>query len=265
MLSFGLNLKPSSDVNLIFPLAGKWVCNPYRIQEMARSRKQKCVVFSIGSNNDFSFEEAILQDIPECEVHTFDHTINPSHVPAGVKFHRWGLGTRNEGNVKTLSTMLKELKIGENHSIEILKVDIEGQGAPKFSLEDIILQTEVFGNTLRGKCTTLTCIQFDSLCVWLFFPSTNCVGTEWKVFVGSDSGPDQGLLSRGDFPFVRQILIELHPKTSISATKNFFKLMEAQQYVITHKEPNTCMPSKKKPQCSSNRFGCPTNPALPTT
>jgi hypothetical protein len=51
----------------------KWVCDPHRIDP------DNCLVYSFGSNNEFSFEEAILRDISaKCEIHTFDPTIGPT-------------------------------------------------------------------------------------------------------------------------------------------------------------------------------------------
>jgi hypothetical protein len=45
---------------------GKWICDPHRI-----TKQDNCLVYSIGSNNDFSFEQAILDHIgPHCEIHT---------------------------------------------------------------------------------------------------------------------------------------------------------------------------------------------------
>lgn len=96
---------------------------------MAREQGKKCVVFSIGSNNDFSFEESIVNELPECEVHTFDHTITPKAVPSGVNFHAWGIGTEDVGSVKTLDSIMKALNIGSEHSLEILKIDVEGAGS----------------------------------------------------------------------------------------------------------------------------------------
>lgn len=34
-----------------------------------------CVVFSIGSNGEASFEAAILDEFPHCQMHTFDPTL----------------------------------------------------------------------------------------------------------------------------------------------------------------------------------------------
>ena len=45
---------------------GKWICDPHRI-----AKQDDCLVYSIGSNNDFSFEQAILDNIGQhCEIHT---------------------------------------------------------------------------------------------------------------------------------------------------------------------------------------------------
>lgn len=45
---------------------GKWICDPHRISE-----QEDCLVYSVGSNNDFSFEQSVLNDIgPHCEIHT---------------------------------------------------------------------------------------------------------------------------------------------------------------------------------------------------
>ena len=46
---------------------GKWICDPHRIRE----EQEECLVYSVGSNNDFSFEQAILEVVGEhCEIHT---------------------------------------------------------------------------------------------------------------------------------------------------------------------------------------------------
>lgn len=67
------------------------MCDPHRLAAPGT----ECLVCSIGSENKFDFEEAVLKDIgPHCEVHTFDHTIgsNPAGRPDAVQFHPWGLG-----------------------------------------------------------------------------------------------------------------------------------------------------------------------------
>ncbi|KAK9823889.1 hypothetical protein WJX72_006201 [[Myrmecia] bisecta] len=54
-------------------LQGKWICN---VADM----KAPCLVFSLGSFNDYAFEEAILQHTP-CEVHTYDCTVDGNSSP----------------------------------------------------------------------------------------------------------------------------------------------------------------------------------------
>ena len=104
---------------------GKWVCDPHRIIQNNKS----CLVYSIGSDNDFSFEHGILTDVSsECEIHTFDPTIGkiPVDVPSeNIHFHPWGLAQEDGGDYKTLPSIIKELG-HTGHTIDILKIDCEG-------------------------------------------------------------------------------------------------------------------------------------------
>lgn len=75
-----------------------------------------------------SFEEGIVQAMPACEVHTFDHTIVAKKVPDGVTFHKWGLAETNNGSLKTLLSITRELGHDQpNVSLELLKIDVEGK------------------------------------------------------------------------------------------------------------------------------------------
>ena len=115
--AFSERLGPAGD-------GGKWVCDPGSIGP-------NCLVYSLGSNNDFRFEIAVHELLPQCEIHTFDHTIdsNPSNKPPYVHFHQWGLAaTDEESGQQTNMFTLKQLAAKLEHSdrmIEILKVDIE--------------------------------------------------------------------------------------------------------------------------------------------
>ena len=104
---------------------GKWVCDPHRITK----NKQSCLVYSVGSENDFSFEEGVWLDVsPECEIHTFDPTIGeqPSNLSAGnIHFHPWGLAAQDNGTSKTLPSIVKDLG-HTGREIDILKIDCEG-------------------------------------------------------------------------------------------------------------------------------------------
>lgn len=109
---------------------GKWVCDPHRIAAEAERSQQSCLVYSVGSNNDFGFEEAILQNISsDCEVHTFDPTVgeHPSNLPAHgkIQFHPWGLAAVDKNEYKTMATIRKELGHAQRE-VDILKIDCEG-------------------------------------------------------------------------------------------------------------------------------------------
>eukprot|EP01066_Platyproteum_vivax_P015853 Platyproteum_vivax@DN694_c0_g1_i1.p1 len=98
---------------------GKFVCDPHRISK-------DCLVYSIGSNNDWSFEQSVRK-LMKCEIHTFDHTITPINKPNYIQFHKIGLGPHNSTNesMPSLLTMIDQLG-HHDRPIDILKVDCEG-------------------------------------------------------------------------------------------------------------------------------------------
>jgi hypothetical protein len=96
---------------------GKWVCNPQGL-------KARCNVISIGSDNDFSFEEALHTLNPACDIHTFDHTIEPN-APAFVHFHPFGISDTQTGRLLTMEGIIQ--MAGFTHKeIDIVKIDCEG-------------------------------------------------------------------------------------------------------------------------------------------
>jgi len=101
---------------------GKWVCDPYKI-----AGNKDCKVISIGSKNQFDFEESILELNPHCEIHTFDHTVeDPSNKPPAVHFHPYGLGAVDEPPIYTWRTLMSKAGLKPGAVIEILKIDCEG-------------------------------------------------------------------------------------------------------------------------------------------
>jgi len=112
-------LGPSGD-------GGKWVCDPHRIE------RNNCLLYSVGSSNDWSFETAVYEHLG-CEIHTFDHTMSVIiGQPNFVNFHKIGLGEfpgdseppRN-GSVTSLTNLIDMLG-HSNRTIDILKIDCEG-------------------------------------------------------------------------------------------------------------------------------------------
>jgi hypothetical protein len=99
---------------------GKWVCDPYCLL-----KRRDCLVYSIGSMNDFTFEESLAAF--QCEIHTFDHTVEVPRPPPEIHFHSIGISAfeNKSGQLESLAMMIHEL----GHSgriIDILKIDVEG-------------------------------------------------------------------------------------------------------------------------------------------
>jgi len=103
-----------------------------------------CIIYSVGSSGDFSFEQAVLKRT-KCSVHTFDCTysgvVQPGYDldPARFTYHKWCLGRpKVNGREGASETNYKPVEGGEyleyaevvsrlNHSrVDVLKIDIEG-------------------------------------------------------------------------------------------------------------------------------------------
>lgn len=114
-------------------------------QTEGKEIRNGCLVYSVGSNGDFRFEEGFQKRLPgACEIHTFDFTNYAGRVPPGknIFFHHWGLKpsyneTRNyklsrfPQNIppnkpfKTFQETVKELG-HEGRPIDVFKIDCEG-------------------------------------------------------------------------------------------------------------------------------------------
>jgi hypothetical protein len=116
---------------------GKWVCDIHRFQQINNTTK---LVYSFGSQGDFSFESAIKTELPNAEIHTFDMGLYkcPDNV---CIFHQARLGDGKSDNSKSLQMIINELG-HQNREIHILKVDIEGS---EFKLFDELFkyQTDI--------------------------------------------------------------------------------------------------------------------------
>lgn len=106
---------------------GKWICDPHRLTQRASSG-QGCLVYSIGSVGDASFETATYESIsPLCEIHTFD--LNPwssytsAPLPKFVNYHTQRIG--REPPSKTIPQIVEELG-HKGRTIDLFKIDCEG-------------------------------------------------------------------------------------------------------------------------------------------
>ncbi|TPX64609.1 hypothetical protein SpCBS45565_g05738 [Spizellomyces sp. 'palustris'] len=96
------------------------------------SESRKCVIFSVGSNGQFDFEQDMHRLFPACTIHTFDCT--GSWQDPSTKLHPWCMGgedkTDDKGRqYKRMSTVSKELGV---ETISLLKMDIENFEWPFF-------------------------------------------------------------------------------------------------------------------------------------
>ncbi|CAF3461909.1 unnamed protein product [Rotaria socialis] len=100
---------------------GKWACDIYKLQT---NNSQIPLIYSFGSNGDFSFEEAVKDILPNSEIHTFDKDLYtcPNEI---CTFHQAILGNGKKKGSKPLKRIINELH-HHKRRIDILKVDIEG-------------------------------------------------------------------------------------------------------------------------------------------
>ena len=100
---------------------GKWVCDIHRFEQL---KTPNILVYSFGSNGDFSFEQAVKEQIPSSEIHTFDMGV--FQCPFNVcTYHQARIGNGKTNISKSLGMLMNELGHQKRH-IHILKVDIEG-------------------------------------------------------------------------------------------------------------------------------------------
>ena len=97
-----------------------------------------CVVYSLGSNNQWEFELSILSRFPHCQVFTFDCTSRPPATPTpGLHFANSCVGARDEVMDGRQFYRLQSLMERRGHAgVSLLKMDVEGA------------EMEVFGQLL---------------------------------------------------------------------------------------------------------------------
>lgn len=99
---------------------GKWICQPSCLLS-----NNNCTVLSIGSYNDFGFENAIVNNYG-CNVSTFDHTVSNPTPPSQVSFYPFGIATKSEGQLKTINQLSEIAGLHNKSLIDVFKIDCEG-------------------------------------------------------------------------------------------------------------------------------------------
>ena len=116
---------------------GKWVCDVHKVQ----LKKVTPLIYSLGSNGDFSFEEAIKKELPRAEIHTFDQSLYKCPQNTCI-FHQAKLGDGRLNGTKSLQQVIAELG-HQQREIDILKVDVEGN--------EYVLFEDFFGKPLKNN------------------------------------------------------------------------------------------------------------------
>jgi hypothetical protein len=174
----------------------KYVCDPHRLESF-----DDCLVYSVGSNGNFRFEEGLLALAPNCEIHIFDPDDYESKMESrGMKnahYHQWGLHTSYKYN---------QTAVSENYGDRF-------QDGSKLS-------------NLAFKTLQETMAELGHVGRRIDMFKIDCEGCEWRTY-------RDWIFGNVD---LRQIFIEVHNYPLIGNT--FFEDIHKQGYVIFHKEPN---------------------------
>ena len=116
---------------------GKWICDPDALFDERGAHP--CAVLSVGSNDDFTFERALIE-AHGCLVHVYDHTSKPPDYAgekhctwcldrSKIRFFKHGLAPRPDasGTFVTLGHMVKTLARDAGlGAVSLAKIDCEG-------------------------------------------------------------------------------------------------------------------------------------------
>jgi len=97
--------------------------------ESGAKKHADCIIYSLGSNNQFGFEAAVKGEVGStCDIHTFDCTGNWSHP--STTFHSWCLGRAPDNEEEARKPLYKSFfditkELGHEY-VSFLKMDTEG-------------------------------------------------------------------------------------------------------------------------------------------
>ena len=176
---------------------GKWLCGVRTVL----SQKSPCLVYSIGSKGEVSFEVGIQEKLPKCEIHIFDPTLtfeqrkNVDNLLHDIHFHDIGLGSENG-----------ELRIKNRKSLWTQKTKS-------------IYKVQTLGSMMSNLGHT-----------WIDVLKIDIEGGEWDIF--------KKLFESPQIIPATQIQIELHFLGDAKTVLNFFENMEKRRFRVFSVEPN---------------------------
>jgi len=207
--------------------------NPEALIKVAQERYErtglKCLIYSVGSRGDFSFEIAFAEYITKissdshiCEIHVFDpkdfsHLV-PSNLTHIIRFHAWGL--KPHSDVSKFDVKLDSLgnAIYSEQQNQTSELDSERKSATTSNEEYVIgeeyLSLQQIVQKLGHQARIVDVFKID------------CEYCEWDTY-------QDWLMSNVD---IRQIQAELHHAPPVAI--EFFTSLQHEGYVTFHKEPN---------------------------
>ncbi|KAI9718054.1 MAG: hypothetical protein M1812_004312 [Candelaria pacifica] len=125
---------------------GKWVCGMSKYEERAgqtleaqqpnfkpKKNDNATIIYSFGVNDESTFEEEMLERLPNAELFAFDFSVNdfgPQLLPNSrprAHFMKVGLGAKDEPSKTPPFYTLQSLMAHHKHDyIDIFKIDVEG-------------------------------------------------------------------------------------------------------------------------------------------
>jgi hypothetical protein len=145
--------KKNMNPNFICPRMGsvgqggqrtKLMCHPGRLAHrmMDDDPNGDCLIYSVGSAGDFSFEDDIARmHNNKCEIHIFDPadwSRKGDETMKNIHYHAWGMKSTydnspsvvwprgRKGGFKTFQDTMALLGHSDNRTIDLLKIDCEG-------------------------------------------------------------------------------------------------------------------------------------------
>ncbi|KAG2427614.1 hypothetical protein HXX76_012267 [Chlamydomonas incerta] len=105
---------------------GKWICDPAALES-------PCTILSLGSNNDFSFEAAVLKDT-SCKLVTLDCTVSGATLSARHTFLPVCIGSEEAAAVDNRTVTYSQLiSMLDTENVPLLKIDVETYEYPTFA------------------------------------------------------------------------------------------------------------------------------------
>ena len=149
---------------------GKLLCN-------ISGLPPNCTVFSLGSNNQYDFEEAVLA-ATVCTVHTFDCTVDGYSIHKRHLFHKLCLGDPQHHN--GYITLDDALRIAGVEEVSLLKMDIEAAVLPYQLSMEVHRQNPAHDHFMSATDLALFFLHLSNLGYGIVSKENNPIGSPWE-------------------------------------------------------------------------------------